>query len=137
MSSHSQSSQHNESAASGGATRGSGRGRGGGRGVGAGRGVSFGDRAAASSTTARASNTTEGMNAEWGLQLRNEVQIIMENVVTKFLVQHYANGIVNLFIWIFDSEHLRAVLFKDWFLADLINGNAIDQSLPTTKKRHA
>ena len=115
MSSHSQSSQCNESAASGGATRGSGRGRGGGRGVGAGRGVSFGDRAAASSTTARASNTTEGMNAEWGLQQRNKVQIIMDNVVSKSSAQHYVNGIVNLFIWIFDSEHLQAVLFKDWF----------------------
>ena len=69
-----------------------------------------------------------------GSGLTSEVRSIMDNVVTPSSVKTYTNGIVNFFIWVFDDDSINNLLFKDWFLQDITDGNAKDLAL-TPKKR--
>ena len=66
------------------------------------------------------------------VQLRNEIRNIMDNVVTATLVKRYTNGIVNFFLWVYDTE--LHFLFKFWFLNMLNESHAEDTSLPERKQ---
>ena len=68
-------------------------------------------------------------------QISDEVQHVMNNVVAESLVEKYTNGIIKLFLWIFDNEELRNSLFKPWFIVDLENSHSTDQSLTNARKR--
>ena len=56
-------------------------------------------------------------------QISKEVQNVMDNVVAESLVEKYTNRIINLFLWVFDNQELRTLLFKPWFIFDLENSH--------------
>ena len=78
-------------------------------------------------------NTARGGSRPEYDQLHSEVQNIMNNVVTVSSVTRYTKGIV-IFMQVFNNDLLH-FLFKDWFLENLNESQAIDESHSTESQR--